>query len=183
MDNKIILYDDKNSAKFVKNIKGWVNINGKFFGNSESSEHRARYSSCTHKKCDCGNIMGKEWAKCESCRSKSEIEWYIQLPFEEYTGEMVYSYYADEYFRDSGEIEDYCHDNKVDFKELRLVLCIPNKFWKIDAEYWEDIMPENSDGELPKELNEALKIFNKVISGLPPVSYSPSRTRTEYKTE
>ena len=178
---KQINYDDENAAKFIENIKGWVDINNRFFGNNPDSEHNARFSSCTHKKCTCGKLMTKGWTKCEECRSIQEIERYNKLPFEEYTGELVYSEMADKYFRDADEIEEYCEDTGIRPENLRLVFCESNKFSEIDADYWNDILPEDSDGELPIELQNALDNLNKVISELPPASYSPGGTRTEYR--
>lgn len=177
---KQIIYDDENAARFVKNICGWVDINNRFFGNNPDSENMARFSSCTHKKCECGNLMSKNWTKCDECRTKAEIERYNKLPFKEYDGSLVYSHLVEEYFNDSCEIEDYCYDEGIDSKELRLVFCKPNKLNQISSDYWEDILPEDSEGELPEVLQEALDNLNKVISELPPVSYSPDKIRTTY---
>lgn len=179
---KQIIYDDENAARFVENIKGWVDINNRFCGNNPDSEHMARWSSCTHKKCECGKLMTKGWTKCDECRTKAEIERYNQLPFKEYNGDLVYSHLADKYFRDSDEIEDYCADEEIDPKDLRLVFCEPNEFSQIDSDYWEDVLPEDSEGELPTKLQEALDNLNKVISEMPPASYCPSKTRTEYRS-
>ena len=179
---KQIIYDDENAAKFVENIKGWVDINNRFFGNNPDSEHNARFSSCTHIKCVCGKLMTRGWTKCEECRSNQEIERYNKLPFEKYDGGIVYSEMADKYFRDADEIEEYCEENDVDAKDLRLVFLEPNKFSEIDADYWEDVLPEDSEGELPTKLQEALDNLNKVISELPPASYYPGKTRTEYRS-
>jgi len=177
---KQIIYDDENAARFVENVKGWVDINNRFFGNNPESEHMARWSSCTHLKCECGNLMTKGWTKCDECRTKSGIERYNQLPFKEYDGSIVYSHYADEYFNDADEIEIYCEDEDVDAKDLRLVFCVPNKFREINSDYWSDILPDDSEGELPVKLQQALDSLNKVISELLPASYLPGKIRTEY---
>jgi len=66
----------------------------------------------------------------------------------------------------------------VKVEDLRLVLCDSNEFSEIDGSQWEDIMPEDSEGDLPKELQSALDALNVVIKSLPPASYSPSRFRT-----
>ena len=58
-----LLYNDEKSARFVEGIKGWVDKDGRFFGNDKLSEHMARYSSCTHIVCGCGEIMPKGWTK------------------------------------------------------------------------------------------------------------------------
>ena len=179
---KQILYDDENAARFVENIKGWVDINGRYFGNSKDSEHSARYSSCTHVKCGCGTAVRKGRRRCDECRDKKLKEDYEKLPFKEYNGDLVYSHLVDEYFRDSDEIEDYCFDNDINPKDLRLLFCEPNKFSEISGDYWAEVMPEDSDDELPTKLQEALDNLNKVISELPPASYSPGRIRTEFKS-
>lgn len=180
---KQIIYDDENAARFVENIKGWVDINNRFYGNNPDSEHMARYSSCTHMRCECGEPMTKGWTKCEKCRSISDIEKYNKLTFKEWNGkDIVYSELVDKYFNDSDEIEDYCADEEIDPKDLRLLLCYPNEFREIEIDYWEDVLPEESEGELPTKLQEALDNFNKIISEMPPASYCPSKTRTEYRS-
>jgi hypothetical protein len=177
-EEKVIMYDSEDAAKFVENIKGWVDINGRFWG---KDEHMARYSSHTHTKCECGEIVKRGWTKCNKCRSISEIENYNKLPFIKWDGEhCVYSDMADRYFRDEDEIEDYCCDEDIDPKELRLLICEANKFSCIDSEYWSDILPEEGDGELPKKLQDAIDALNNVIKTLPPASYSPAKIRTEY---
>ena len=45
MEELRIMYDSPEAAKYLTNLKGWVDINGKYFGNSKDSEHSARYSS------------------------------------------------------------------------------------------------------------------------------------------
>lgn len=177
-ENKI-LYDDTNAAKLVENIKGWVDINGFFFGNMPDSEHRARYSSCTHLKCACGELMQKGWVKCEKCRKKDSIEKYNTLLFREYNGEIVYSHLADEYFCDEDAIIDYCEDNEIQPESLRLVFCKPLHFTEIDGSIWDDALPEDSE-ELPEKLIEAINALNATIKTLPPASYIPSDIRTQY---
>ena len=179
---KQIMYDSPEAARYLTNIKGWVDINGRYCGNASNSEYLARWSSCTHRKCECGKLMTKGWSKCNECRAKIEIDLYNKLPFKEYNGDLVYSHLVDEYFRDSDEIEDYCFDNDINPKDLRLVFCEPNKFSEISGDYWAEVMPEDSDDELPTKLQEALDNLNKVISELPPASYSPGRIRTEFKS-
>lgn len=175
-----ILYDAETSARFVENIKGWIDKNNRFFGNNPKSEHMARYSSCTHQKCECGNLMEKGYTKCEECRAKAAIERYNNLPFREWDGnEMVYSGLADEYFHDEADIIDYCEDNEVDSKDLRLVICEPNYFRSVPEDFFEDALPEDTEG-LPEKLEKAINVLNNVIASLPPASYSPGKIRTEF---
>lgn len=178
---KQILYDSESAARFVDNIKGWVDNRNRFYGNNPESEHMARWSSCTHTKCECGEIVSKGHLKCGKCREKSEIENYNKLEYKEYDGSLVYSYYADKYFYDSDEIEAYCFDEEIKPAVLRLVFCEPQMFRQVDSDYWEDVLPEDLEGELPTELQKALDNLNKVIETLPPASYFPGNTRTIFK--
>lgn len=172
-----INYNDKEAARFVENIKGWVDINGRFFGDSKDSEHMARYSSCTHKTCECGNVFEKGWTICPECRLKKEIEKYNLLQFKKYDGSPVYSHAIDKYFFSEDELIDYLSDEEV-IEDLRLVFCTENHFNELGAEYFEDILPE--DGDLPTELQKAIDNLNEVIKNLPVASYSPSNIRTSY---
>jgi len=64
-------------------------------------------------------------------------------------------------------------------EELMLVICEPNYPRQIDSSIWEDDLPE--DGEITKELQAKLDEVNELIKILPPLSWSPSKVRTEYK--
>lgn len=174
---KQINYNDKDSARFVENIKGWVDINGRFFGDSKDSEHMARYSSCTHKTCECGNVFDKGWTICPECRLKKEIEKYNLLEFKEYDCSPVYSHAADKYFFSEDDIIDYLSDLEED-EDLRLVFCSENHFNELDSDYFSDKLPE--DAELPDELQKAIDKVNEVIKNLPVASYSASNVRTSY---
>ena len=93
------------------------------------------------------------------------------------------SHAVDEFFEDSNEIEDYCADNEIDPKDLRLVFCNPLYFQQVDTDYWSDVMShEEDDDDLPDELLKALNAFNDVIAKLPPANYTPGNIRTEYKS-
>lgn len=177
MEKKIILPTDPEAATFRTDISGWVDIYGRFWGKDEKT---ARYASSTHSVCECGNTMSKGWSKCESCRGKTDIKKYNKLQFKEWRDEIVYSELCDKYFRDSDEIEDYCSDEDIDIADLRLVLCEPNYFQELNEDQWDDVLPEESDGELPNKLIEAIGALNEVIKSLPPASYSPGRYRTSY---
>ena len=178
---EVILYEDQAAAKLV-NVTGWVDKNGRFFGNQIDSEHLARYSGCTHKTCECGELIEKMFTKCSKCRELAKIQRHKDRKFQEWDGEeIVYSDKYQRYFYDADEIVEFCDDEEIDPSELRLLLCIPQYFNQIDEDYWSDVLPEDSDGELPNKLIEALVAFNEVIKSLPPVSYIPSEVRTEYK--
>jgi hypothetical protein len=73
---EMVLYDSPEAAQFVTGISGWVNRHGMFYGNGKDAEDMARWSGCTHKKCECGNIMEKRWTMCDVCRERNSIERY-----------------------------------------------------------------------------------------------------------
>lgn len=180
-EQKQIMYDSQEAATYVENIKGWIDKDRRFFGDNKESEHMARYSSCTHRICDCGNVMEKGYSKCPSCRNNASIERYYALQFKEWDGKTpVYSEAHDKYFFGEDEIIEYCEEEEIDPRELRLLLSFPNHFSHINCDQWEDIMPEEVD-ELPKKLQEGIDALNKIIDELPPASFSPGKIRTEYK--
>lgn len=176
-----ILFDDPSSARYLTNIKGWVDIDNRYFGDNGDSEKLARYSSCTHTRCECGKLAKRGWLKCDDCRELLEIEKYNNFEFKEYDGSLVYSHLLDMYFNDSEEIEDYCLDEDIEHKDLRLVYCDPIYFREVETDYWSDNLPDDNDEYIiPNELQTALDNLNKVISGLSPISYYPGKIRTEY---
>ena len=183
-EKKQILYDSSEAARYVGNIKGWVDINNRFFGDNKDSEHMARWSSHTHKKCECGELMQKGWSKCNNCIAKASVERYYKLPFVEWEAVIrpVYSDAFDTYFFNEDEIDDFCEENNVKPNELMLLQCKGNYFAPIDFGQWQDIMPEEVD-ELPKELVAGIEALNKIIDKLPPASYSPGKIRTEYQPQ
>lgn len=180
-EEKQILFDDPSSARYLENIKGWVDVNNRYFGYNEDSERLARFSSCTHTRCECGKLARKGYIKCGECRELVEIEKYSKLEFKEYDGSLVYSHSENQYFNNSDEIDDYCFDKEIEPKDLRLVFCEPNYFKQIESDYWSELLPEDTDEDfIPKELQVALDNLNKVIESLPPASYYPGKIRTEY---
>lgn len=178
MDDKKINYNSTEAARYVENIKGWVDINNRFHGDGKDAEHFARYSSCTHMTCkSCGNECQKGWGICTECRDKEDIEKYNKLDYKEYDGSPVYSKLLDQYFFDEDDLSDYFSDEE-EIEDLRLVLCKENYFNELEPDYFEDILPE--DGDLPEKLQEAIDELNNVIKQLPCASYSPINIRTEY---
>lgn len=178
METKVILYDSPEAAQ-LKTLTLWVDKDNRPW----ATEDMARYSSHTHKKCDCGELMSRGWTKCDMCRNTSALERYYKLPVEPWTNQSgVYSDVLDKYFFSPDEIDEYMADNEIDVNtELQLVFVDPNHYNQIDDDYWCDIMPEDGDGELPKALADKLFELNELIKTLPPCSYSPGKIRTEYK--
>jgi hypothetical protein len=178
IEKKIILDTSDEAAKLVT-VTGWVSSDGRFWGKDERA---ARYAGCTHSTCECGKLMERAYTKCEDCRHKADIERYNKLPFKEWDGdESVYSHACDKYFFNEEDLVEYCEENEIEPQELRLVICEQNNYNEVESDYWADIMPDDGDGDLPKELQKALDNLNSVIHTLPPCSYYPGKIRTEYK--
>lgn len=177
-DFKIIHYDSDEAAKIVT-LTGWLSSDGRFWG---QDEHMARYSGCTHQKCDCGNITERGRTKCDDCSNKLHIERYNKKPFKEWDSQQfVYCEHYDKYFFNKGDLDDFIEEEEIDAQSLMLVICDPQNFGELNNDYWEDVLPENGDGELPKLLQEAVDNLNKIINTLSPASWIPGKYRTEYK--
>ena len=173
---EIILRTDDKAAS-LQTVTGWVSRNGNFYG---KDERLARYDGSTHSLCECGKITrGKSWLKCGDCIDKASNERFKNLEFKEWDGKTPLCIHAsDKYFYDTDDIEDYLEENGLNMDDIDLVICEPNYFTEITGEQWDEILPENSGGEIPKELKNKLKEFNEFISKLPPISWSEGKFRT-----
>jgi hypothetical protein len=179
-ENKVIMYDSPEAATYRKDIEGWISIDNIYCGKGKTGEDLARYRSATHTKCECGAVIKmRTYTTCDECRHKKAIENYNKLTFKEYDESPVVTWDNDIYFFSEVDIQDYLEENELE--SIDLLFCEENSWNPVEPDYWSDIMPENSDGYLPKKLQEALDAFNKVISEMPTCSYSPSKIRTTYK--
>lgn len=177
-EEKIIMYDSPEAAIYKTDIEGWVSADGYYCGKGKQGEDSARYRGATHRKCEtCDNVIKmRTYTKCESCRHKVNVENYQKMKFKEYDGSPVFDYYGDKYFFSEDDILEYLEENELE--SIDLVFCSENHWDKIEPDYWADIMPEDSEGDLPEKLAKALEAFNEVIDSLPVASYSPSDIRT-----
>lgn len=182
MAEKIIMYDDPSIIRKVDMVDetgkvisvGYLSNDNYFYNDADM----ARYRSCTHKTCECGKPMKKYYTKCESCQTKLRNQRYNDLPFEEWDEKTpVATYDGDEYFYDIDDVRIFCEEYEIEPHNLMLVICEPNKMREISHDYWDDVMPENMDN-LPKDIEEALETFNKVIRNAEPLSWSPGKIRT-----
>jgi hypothetical protein len=175
-EEKVILYSSEEAAK-IMTVTGWVSSTGRFWG---KDEHMARWEGSTHKTCDCGVITEKGYSKCEKCRLAASIGAYKKMPFKEWNYETpLINYQDDKFFWNEEDIIEYLEENDLKPEDLNLVICEPNYFYKIDSDYWEDILPE--DGDIPKELEELLKKVNEYCETAKPISWTEGKYRTEYK--
>lgn len=177
---KEIMYDSPEAATYVTNIKGWIDVNRRFFGDGERGEQMARYSSHTHKICECGNKMSKGYTKCKECRHKSAVTRYNALPFKEWYGEEpICTWDGDHYFFDEGHLIDYMEENELD--TIDLLICEPVNYTPID--FGTIASDTHEDWEPEKELVEKVKEFNNFLKTLPPHSWMPGKIRTAYIRE
>ena len=174
MKKEMIHYNSPEAAQF-KDLKLWVSANGRV----HSDENSARYDGCTHKDCECGELMEKMYTLCEKCREKSEIKRYFEKPLAEWDGESpLYDEFSEQYFfNGEGEILDYCEDNDIKQEDLRLLICEPQLPYQIDPrDIYEELIPE--DGELPDEIITIFEELNKrIMTYKKPISWIPGKGR------
>ena len=173
-EEKIILAESDEAAKFVTGLSGWVDRNGVFWG---QLEEMARYASATHKRCEeCKTaIINRGYRCCADCREKKDIERYSKLEKKVWDGEVyLYSDRADVYFADYQELHDYIDEREIeDIDSLRLVICEPNYLGEISEDYWSDDLPDDMD--LPESVLSALETFNAALKAAGIVSWSPGK--------
>lgn len=175
-----VLSTSDDAAKLVT-ITGWKSRRGIFFGEDERT---ARYDGCTHMPCDtCSKPTDKHSIYCDACRLKRDTERYWALPAERWDGQcMIFAEAEDEYYQSLESFLEHAEDEQFDPVDLRPLLCDPIIAREVDPDYWCDDMAE--DGELPAELEEALKALNAVIKQHQFVlSWSPSKVRLDLSPE
>jgi hypothetical protein len=165
-EDKEIMYESDESAAYRTGLEGWVSAKGHFFGKGERAEHGARYDGSTHHIASCGHKTRIGWSKCDECMSKESRDKYEKMPSVEWNGSTPLCLFDDDkYFFDEDDIFQYCEDNDIESVNLRLCICEPNHYTKVTSESIapEDVSPEDYDGYLPEEIQEALDALNKVI--------------------
>ena len=94
------------------------------------------------------------------------------MPAKEWDGKTpLYSDEFDRYFFDIESAEDW----GASLKDMRLILCEPIEYRRIEDDYWEDCLPEN--GELPCEVKKAIDDLNKILETAEPASFTPGKFR------
>ena len=180
MDAKQILNTSNESAKFVTGIEGWVDRNGRFWGNDEKM---ARWSGCTHIACkNCGKPTPKSYTICPDCREKKAIERYDAKERKEWDGKTpLYSEASDEYFFDEDGLDEHLENIGNSIESLRLVICEPDYLKQIDEDYFCDDLPD--DGDIPDDVATALENLNRVIREQAAVSWYPGQYAAEIVVE
>jgi len=173
-EEKIILADSDEAAKFVTGLSGWVDKNGVFWG---QLEEMARYASATHKRCEeCKEaIIRRSYRFCVDCSEKNDIERYSKLERKVWDGESyLHSDRDDVYFADYDQLNDYIDEHQIEnIDSLRLIICEPEHFRELDEDYWAYDLPE--DTELPESVLLALEKFNQVLKDAGVVGWTPGK--------
>lgn len=174
MSDKMVLYSSEEAAKYVKNIEGWVDRNGLFFGNKKESESCARYSGCTHRDCeDCGEPAEKWRTVCKRCKVARDTKRYLEREKKEWDKiTPLYSEGCEQFLFSEDEVYDFI--NEVTTLNQRIVICDPVKLSRVDEDNWCDELPEDG-GELPTDIQEALNDLNELISESGAVSWTPGK--------
>lgn len=170
-DTKPIFPESDEAAKFVTGLSGWVDRDGRFWGNDENM---ARYSGSTHKHCECGAVI-ERISYCVACERRRDIEKYQNAQKIEWDHKTpLYSQRNDEYLFDKDDLINLMEECQVtDPDELELFICQPNRLREIESDQWCDDLPV--DGELPSEVEAALEVFNAALRAAEPVSWSPGK--------
>ncbi len=157
VETKQIMYDSPEAAKIVT-ITGWQSSNGHFWGDDE---HMARYDGSTHKKCECGVVIGKQ-SYCNACYAKRQKEEWLKMPLIEWDGICMIAIHDDDrYFSELDEFLEYCEENDILPGDVMLVATEGDHLREVETDYWEEQMPE--DGELPGDIQNKLDELNKAI--------------------
>lgn len=174
-EQKIIMYASDQAATYKTNLSGWVTGDGFYYGKDENI---ARYAGCTHKICECGEIVSKSYVRCEKCRHKQSRERYLKLPFKEWDGkEPVCDRDGDTYFFDIDTLNDYMYEHELEVIDLLFCGEIGYREIRID-----DIADDvHEDWEPSEELCEKVEALNKYLRSLPCHSYTPGKIRTTYE--
>ncbi len=177
-DKEIILDTSDKAATYRTGLVGWVSRAGFYFGDNKDSESMARYRGCTHRSCkDCGKPTPKGYLICDECRYKKEVKKYQDMPSREWDGKTpLYSDEFDQYFFDLESAEEYGFDHGgISTGSMRLVICEPVEYRRLDDDYWEECLPE--DGELPEDIKKAIDDLNSILENTEPASFVPGKFR------
>lgn len=138
----------------------------------------------THENC---NECGKEFKKnytydefCDDCRKKKEEESYLKMDLVEWDGDSALYLYdsTDKYFFDYSDILDYCDEEDVELKDLKLVVCTKSSFSPIDLQ---NITEEvtHDDWEPSEEFMSKFNEFNEWLENQNTNTWFPGNKRVD----
>ena len=183
-DEKIVMYDSPEAATRV-DMPGWKSRLGHFYpGVHASSEHGARWSGCTHQRCDCGNIFEHGRIRCDFCQAKIDSEKYYALPMVEWDEiTPVCEDRGDKYFFDKDSLMDEMFwtldeaEKRGEEPVMHLVLCEPRYLHQLDGSEWEDDLAD--EGELSDDVGAAIDALNAVLKAEGPSCWFPGKQRID----
>ena len=182
----VILDSSDEAATFVT-VSGWCSRLGHFYGDGPHAEQAARYEGCTHVLCDCGATVPRGYTKCSDCRSAVELAKYQAMPKKAWDGVgMLYSDFADRYFNDWSEVEDYCEEAEdLTPKDLCLIICEPQYASEVDGDeiYRDDIPEDLTLDDVAKDLAALFDELNGYIREYKPLlSWGPGKFAVDLST-
>jgi hypothetical protein len=175
-DKKIIMYDSPEAAE-IKTVTGWVSANGHYWGDNE---HMARYDGSTHKKCECGEVIEKNFY-CQKCFNKKVIEEFYKMDRKAWDGETpLYSRALQGFIWSVDDLDYLKEENDMTDADLKLVICEPRYAKPVNVfDHFEDDLPEEAD-DVPAELQEAFDELNRRIKEYTtPLAWFPSKYAVE----
>lgn len=187
MGDRKVFYDEEGLVEKAKveahGAEGhvWVTKNGKIF----QTEHMARYSACTHTKCDsddCENYTRKGFVTCKTCRKENRQEKYDGFPEEPWEEEsLITIYHGDRFFEYWDAVIDFAVDIQKSPDELWLIHTQPVGFRRLDAdEFLHDCLPRDmGPGALDPEIYEAAKEFNEAVEEHHPFAFTSKKVAVE----
>ena len=180
MSEKIVMIDSPEAAA-LKTVEGWVSRDGRFFGKGESAKRAARWSGATHQYCsDCSAVIRKGgWLICGQCRERRAVEKHKQAPRAAWDGNaLLYSDLLGRFAyspEEAIELAEPDHAEPPSLEHLRLYICEPQYAPELDVDYFADVLPEDSEGDLPDWASAAIEKFNDACKGRQPLSWMPGK--------
>lgn len=177
----VTMFDSPEAAR-PATVSGWLSSNGAFF-HGDAAERLARFAGCTHKRCECGEVMTKSYTKCERCRNKAKRAAYDALPKHPWPDHgFVYDEYAEEWFDGADDLIDHYDDMGISLDRAMLYAGEPQMLSEIQIDLWYDQLPE--DGDYPDELVAIVEEANAKIRAITqPVSYVRSERAVSMDTQ
>lgn len=166
-------------GEVVKEFPVWKGAkDGRYY----SDESEARINNATHHSCECGNEKRVGHIRCEPCEAVKVIETYQKMPVQAWGEFPVCIYNDDTYFFEESDFLEWCEDNEIEPKDIRLCGTDPNHPWIVETDFWADIMPDNVDDPFSKDFHKKLDELNEVIKKHTPISYSQAKRRVVYSS-
>ncbi|EBH1515368.1 hypothetical protein CBX60_05735 [Salmonella enterica subsp. enterica serovar Pensacola] len=172
---KIVMMDSDEAAS-IRTLTGWVDRQGRFWGNDE---YQARWCGATHRKCKNKpeeHPIHSTHGYCEECHRESRQAKFAEMERAVWAGEPLVIFDGDQYFFNAESLAEYCRENSVFPGELQLLICEPNYPPEFDIEqHCKEIIPDGDDCySLPQAVLDAADALNKAIKESSPVSWSGS---------